>query len=298
MTLRHIKIFVMVCECGSVTVASEKLYIAQPSVSLAISELESHYSVKLFDRISRRLHITEVGKRFFDYAVHIISLYNEMEDSIKSWDITGTLRIGASITIGTRLMPELVNRFAKSCPSVKVNVAIDNSESIERLILNGEIDLGLIEGIAHKPKIVMEKFLDDELVLICGKSHILYPCEEVALEALSKYDFILREKGSATRELFDSSMMMHSIAIKPIWESISTRAIIQAVAEGIGLSVLPYRLAEQDVDAGLIRWVPIKDLSFTREFYIIYHSNKFFSKSAKMFMDEVKKIELCIPKIR
>ena len=298
MTFRHIRIFVTVCECGSATAAAKKLFIAQPSVSLAISELEKHYNVRLFDRISRRLHITEAGKQLFDYGVHILSLYSEMEDCMKSRGSSDILRVGTSITIGTRLLPDLVKRFEKIEPNAKINAIIDNSESIEESIINGDIDLGLIEGIAHMPQIIAEKFMDDELVLLCGGNHPLCTRSEVTLEELSGFDFILREKGSATRELFDSLLLVHNMSITPMWESISTSAIIGAIAQGIGISVLPYRLAEEDLEAGNIHRIPIKELSLKRNFFIIYHQSKFFSETAKLFMDTVRKAKSYIPKIK
>ncbi len=288
MTLRHMKIYVTVCECESVTAAAEKLYLAQPSVSLAIRELEEYYGVKLFDRISRRLYITELGKQFLNYATHIVSLFDEMEKEMKDWDSIGTLRVGSSITIGNYLLPQYVNRFNEQFPQMKVHVIIDNSENIEKRVMSNEIDFGLIEGITHNPQIISEKFMEDELVLICGKNHPFYNKEQIAVEVLPKYDFILREKGSGGRELFDSTMLVHNIEIKPVWESVSTRAIIKAVNEGLGLSILPYLLVKQDLESGTIKQIKIKDLTFKRHFYIIYHKNKFHTNSALKFMELCK----------
>lgn len=284
MTLRHMKIFVAVCECESVTAAAEKLYLAQPSVSLAIRELEEYYGVKLFDRISRKLFITEVGKQFLNYATHIASLFDEMEKEIKNWDSIGTLRVGSSITIGNYLLPGYVNRFQEQYPGMKVQVIIDNSEEIEKRVMTNDIDFGLIEGIIHNQQIDSEKFMEDELVLICGATHPLYNKEQISVEILPDYDFILREKGSGGRELFDSTMLVHNIEIKPVWESVSTRAIMKAVSAGLGLSVLPYLLVKQDLEAKTIKQIKIKDITLNRFFYIIYHKNKFHTKSALEFM--------------
>ena len=103
MTLRHMKIFVSVYQNNGITRASEELHLAQPSVSLAIRELEDYYGIRLFDRISRRLYVTEQGRMFYDYALHIVSLFDEMELGIRNWEHMGTLRIGSSITIGNFL---------------------------------------------------------------------------------------------------------------------------------------------------------------------------------------------------
>ncbi len=288
MTLRHMKIFVTVCQCNSVTAAAEKLIIAQPSVSLAIRELEEYYDIKLFDRISRKLYITEAGSKFLDYAIHIVSLFDDMEKEIRNWDTKGTLRVGSSITIGNYLLTRYVKLFNERHPLVKVQVIIENSVDIEKRVMSNDIDFGLIEGITHNSQIESEKFMEDELVLIYGNNHSVSNKEQLDLTELPDYDFILREKGSGCRELFESTMLIHNIEIKPIWESVSTRAIVKAVSEGLGLSVLPYQLIKQDLDDGVIRMVRIKDIILKRSYYLIYHKNKLHTKSAKEFMDLCK----------
>jgi len=286
------KIFVTVCRCNSVTAAAEKLFIAQPSVSLAIRELEDYYGIKLFDRISRKLYITEAGRQFLDYAIHIVSLFDDMEKEIRNWDTMGTLRIGSSITIGNYLLPRYIKLFNEKHPLIKVHVTIENSVDIEKRVMANDIDFGLIEGITHNPQIEGEKFMDDELVLICGNNHLLSHTEQIGITDLPDHDFILREKGSGGRELFESTMLIHDIEIKPIWESVSTRAIVKAVSEGLGLSVLPYQLIKQDLDAGLIKRINLKDLTFKRFYYLIYHKNKLHTKSAKEFMDLCKNADI------
>ena len=120
MTLRHLRIFVAVCETGSMTAASAQMFIAQPSISLAISEMEEYYGVKLFDRISRKLYLTDNGRRALQYARHLIDLFDEMEQGIRDQDAVGQLRVGTSITIGTYLLPQYINRLKQVYPSVRV----------------------------------------------------------------------------------------------------------------------------------------------------------------------------------
>ena len=244
MTLRHLKIFVTVCETGSTTAAGEKLHIAQPSISLAISELEDYYGIKLFDRIAKRLYITEAGKKFLQYATHIVGLFEEMEREIKNFDATGIIRIGASITIGNYLLPGYITRFKKIHPQMDVKVIIDNSEKIQQYILSNQIDIGLIEGIVYSPYIAEHKFRDDELVMVCGNAHPFANQKNVEISKLQNESFILRESGSAGREIFDSTMTSLGIKILPAWESTSTQAIIRAVQANLGISVLPYLLVK------------------------------------------------------
>lgn len=259
------------CKYGSATAAGKHLYLAQPAVSLAISELESNYGIKLFDRISNRLHITDQGRQFLDYAMHIISLFDEMEESMKDWEYIGTLRIGSSITIGTHLLPEYIKAFKQKYPKIKLKVKIDNSAEIEKAIGENEFDIGLIEGKVQHPQIIAERYLDDRLALICGKTHPLYRKEKVSIEELQKYDFIMREKGSGGRDLFDSTMLINNIELDYIGDSVSTQAIIKAVEAGLGISALPYLMVKEPLDASELWEIKVKGISLSRVFisYII-----------------------------
>ena len=288
MTLRHIKIFVAVCETGSATAAGEKLFIAQPSISLAISELEDYYGVKLFDRLSKRLYITEAGKHFLEYASHIVKIFEEMETEIRNFDTQGIIRIGASITIGNYLLPKYVEKFKRLHPNTEVQAIIANSDTIEENLMKNNIDLALIEGIIHSPYLKSIHFKEDELVLICGLSHPLAVRDEIELEDIKNEDLLLREKGSAGREICDGLFATNGIEINILWESTSTQAIVRAVISGLGLSILPYLLVKDSIERGEVKVIKIKDVSLKRSFSIIYHKNKFLTNSAKDFMDICK----------
>jgi DNA-binding transcriptional LysR family regulator len=284
MTLRHLKIFVAVCETGGATAAGEKLYIAQPSISLAISELEEYYGIKLFDRIAKRLHITEAGKHFLQYATHIVRLFDDMEKEVKNFDAMGIIRIGASITIGNYLLPGYVTQFKQTHPQMDVKVIIDNSEKIQQYILSNEIDIGLIEGVVHSSYISEHKFRDDELVMICGNDHPFAHQKNIEVLRLQSQPFILREAGSAGREIFDSTMTTHGLDVTPAWESTSTQAIVRAVQANLGISVLPYLLVKDSLDRKEISQFWVKGIRFQRSFSVIHHRNKFLTESAKDFI--------------
>lgn len=282
MTLRHMNIFVMVCRCKSATAAAEKLGIAQPAVSLAIRELEQHYGVRLFDRISNRLFLTEEGKELLQYAEKIISLFDEAETDILNRDAFGTVRIGSSITVGTCLLPDYVRRFRLQYPKVKVQVTVDNSAAIEQKVLENQLDFALIEGNIHSASIVSHRFLKDELVLVCGAEDFSYP-DELSPEQLAGLPFLLREHGSGTRELFDGALLTQGITVTPEWESISTEALVSAVSLGLGVSVLPLRLVERALSEGKLRRIRIRGLTLDRHFSLIHHKNKNLSRSVLNF---------------
>ena len=284
MTLRHLKIFVTVCEEGSITKAAQKLFISQPTVSFAVSELEKHYGIKLFDRLSKRLYLTDAGTKLLPYAQHILLMFDEMEAGAQNLNNSGTLRIGASVTIGNCLIPGLLKSFTENYPDVAVKIQVDNSEKIEQAILDSQIDLGLIEGMTHNDQLVSEAFQNDELVLLLAPGHRLETQTSVMPEQLKDEPFLMRERGSGGREILESALLLHNIDIEPAWESISTQAIIQAVAGGLGISVLPRLLVEPLLAQGLLVTRPIEGISLKRKFFIVYHKNKYITNIMQEFI--------------
>lgn len=282
MTLRHMKIFVKVCRCKSATEAAEKLGIAQPAVSLAIRELERYYGVRLFDRISHRLFLTEEGKQLLLYAEKIVSLFDEAESGLHNRDFFGMVRIGSSVTVGTCLLPDYVQRFRSQYPKIKVQVTVDNSAAIEKKVLENQLDFALIEGNIHSSSIVCHRFRKDELVLVCGANDLSCP-DELSPEQLAGLPFLLREHGSGTRELFDSALLTRGITVTPEWESISTEALVSAVSHGLGVSVLPLRLVERDLSEGKLKRIHIRGLTLGRYFSRIHHKDKNLSRYVQAF---------------
>ncbi len=281
MTLRHLRIFLTVCETGSMTEAARRLFTAQPSVSLAVREMEEYYGVRLFDRISKKLYLTETGKRLLQYARHIISLFDEMEQGIRDWDVVGALRVGTSITVGTYLLPGYIRRMEELYPELRVEARIENSGSIEQCVLENEIDVGIIEGIAHSPYINSESFPGDSLTFICPGGHRFNGRRDVKLTELQGEDFVLREKGSAGREIFDGLCAAHELDIRITWQSASNQAIIHAVEEGFGISVMPALLVKGGIERGELGQFQAEGVVMDRKFSVIYHKNKFLARGAR-----------------
>lgn len=288
MTLRHLRIFIAVCETGSMTAASSQLFIAQPSISLAVSEMEAYYGVRLFDRISRRLYLTENGRRALQYARHIIDLLDEMEQGVRNLDEAGQLRVGTSITIGTYLLPGYIRELKQRYPSLRVEASIANSGTIEQQILDNVIDMGIIEGVAHSPYICSESFEGDRLVLICPPGHAFGGKTLEGLPEVISQPFILREKGSAGREILDGLLAAQELDIRPLWQSTSNQAILRGVKNGLGVSILPYFLVQEGIERGELCEFKIKGLTLGRKFSVIYHRNKFLTQSARALMELCK----------
>lgn len=296
MTMRHIHIFLAVCECGNnLTKAAEKLFMAQPAVTLAIKELEKYYGVNLFDRIGKRLYLTEAGKQFQQYALRISTLFDDMEKGLKNWDSFGVLRVGASITIGSQFMPSYVEAFSSLYPNVDVRVLIGTSEMIEKKLINNELDLALDESSVHQDHLVAEAYMEDYLSVISPARSPFYPGQTMTLNEFKKQRLLLREHGSGTREIIEQVMARHNIKLDPAWEAMSTTALVNAVIRGLGLSIVPRRMVSGPLEKGLIYALDIDDLEFKRCFYIVYHRDKLLSKSIQRFIHLCKCYELDYP---
>jgi len=278
-------IFCSVCENGyNLTKAAEVLHMTQPAVSLAIKELEQYYGVHLFDRIGRRLQITDVGRHFLQYAIHISDLFSDMETGLRDWDSKGIIRIGASITIGSQFLPSYVKAFTEVCPGIDVRATVEQSESLERKILANKLDCALIEGVAHNPNIISEAYMEDYLSVICAPNKGWSQGQVISIDDFQKQRFLLRERGSGTREVFERVITQAGIHVIPVWEALSTTAIVNAVINGLGIAVLPHRMILPALRQGLIHTVKVEGLSFTRNFHIIYHKDKFLTTSTKRFI--------------
>jgi len=284
MTLRHLNIFITVCKEKSITKAGEKLFISQPAVSNAIKELELYYRTPLFDRISKKLYLTESGKNLYQYALHITSLFDELNESMQSQNEAATLKIGSSITIGNYYMPQFIASFSQVHPRTKTYVTVQNSDIIEKMILENELDFAFIEGIVHSNQLISSDFMTDQLIFICAPSHPFLLKSNICIKELEQESFLMREKNSGTRELADSVLALHNCSVIPLWESSSTNAIIQAVSKGLGISILPIHLCEDKLKDGCIQTFSVPGITFERNYHIIYHKNKYISPAANTFI--------------
>lgn len=296
MTIRHMKIFLTLCQnhCNTTKTAAQ-LLMTQPAVSLAIKELEQYYGVVLFDRIGRRLKITEAGQKFREYAGHIIMLFDDMEKGMRGWDSAGLIRIGASITIGSQFLPNYVKTFQRIQPNTDIRVLIKPSDQLEEKIAASELDFALIEGIPHSPFFVCEEYMEDKLIVVCPADGRYKQGQKITIEEFKNQRFLLREHGSGTRETFDLAIEKAGISVSPIWEAMSTTALVNAVINGLGIAVLPYRMVLPSIQRGLIVGIRVEGLDFQRKFNIIYHKEKFLTASAKSFIEMCKTYEQNYP---
>ncbi len=298
MNLRRLKIFLSVCESMNMTQAAEVLHMTQPSVSQAIAELERELGSRLFERLNHRLYITEAGRRLQSYGRHILNLVEQAQQELSELSSGGKLRVGASLTIGTHLLPQMAACFQEFHPEVELMSLVDNTSVIEALILEDRLDLGLVEGRLNSSDI-LEKFIqNDELIIIAAPNHLLaqrvseirraelpVAVQRFPLLAsdLTGEGFIVREDGSGTRELFESAMRDADIPWKIAGVYNNIEAIKQAARQNLGLGVVPEISVELELRSGVLIPIRIPNLKLTRKFNLIYHRQKYFTKAMQAF---------------
>lgn len=284
MTIRHLKIFIAVCDYGKMSLAAEKLFMAQPSVSQAIAEIEQHYGVKVFERLSKKLYITEAGENLLKYARHIVSSFEEMEENLLNKSSSISLKIGATITVGTCVLNDILNDFKMKKPNINTQVFVENTNQVEEMILKSSLDIGIVEGIIKSQDIITIPIVSDELILVCSPSHEFSSLDSINAEKLNNQDFILREEGSGTRELFEKKIEKMGITINKKWVCNNSEAIKNAVISNQGLTVISQMLVRKEIEDKRLHAVKISDIKLARNFYLAYHKNKYLSDNLKSFI--------------
>ena len=285
MTIRNLEIFTKVTELGSMSAAAKSLYITQPSVSLAIAEIEKEYDVKLFDRVGNRLSLTPTGQQLMGYTSSIIQQYKEMELFLKDESHNMGIRVGATATIGHYIIAPIIERLEKEMPGVKCEVTVASTGVIEERLLRSELDIGFVEGDITTNTLVVNPIMDDELCVVCSKRHRFYKRKSIHLQELEGENFILREAGSGTRAKVESILRENHIAYNPQWNCYSFEAIKEAIMHNLGISIMSPRVVRRELQNGELWACTIEDASFKRTFDLVYRQNKFFSVPLTRFVE-------------
>ena len=292
MTIRHLKLFTEVYRTLNVTKAAENLNMTQPTVTRAIQELEDHYGTKFFDRINKRLDSTEAGNKFYSYAMKTLEAYDHMEAGMLDYQENEIIRVGATISVGSTVLPKIIKEFKKLYPEVQIKSFVNNTEHLQEMINNNHIDFALMEGYAPVEHVCSEAFSEDRLILLLPPEDPRAKQGTISLEMLKNDNFLLREKGSVGRNYVDVLFSSHGFPIEPVMESISIHAIVRAVNAGVGVSILPKDLVEHSILSGYVSSCEIEDIDLSRHNYIVWHEGKYLTDKMKELMALCKRLRL------
>ena len=284
MTIRHLRIFIAVFDRMNITRAAETLHLTQPVVTRTIKELEQYYGIALFERINHKLRPTDAGRRFYAHAMQVVSSFDAMETDVRDYAERFTLCVGSTYYLGSYFLPKLITLFQARFPQASIRARVMNAGNLQRAIREGELDFAIIEDMATEADLASELFFEDHLTLLLPVDHPLARRESVNICDLRDQPFLMRESGSITRRRLDETFAMHGFAVEPLLESTSTHAIIQCVAAGLGVTLLPEYLVRDSVSSGLVACRPICDETFLRKNYIVWRKEKHLSEAVQETM--------------
>lgn len=283
-TLRQLEIFVAISRTGSVSRAAEAVFMSQSAASTALIELERQYDTQLFDRIGKSLKINEIGRKILPLAVELLDRAETLNNTLNGHHGYGLMNVGATLTIGNYLAPLLTAEFLRDHPDSQIKLQVHNTQTIIQKISNYELDIGLIEGVCHHPDIEVERWMDDELVVFCAPEHPLAQREDVSLEELIATPWILREKGSGTRETFDYAFHDYHSQLNIRLELEHTEAIKRAVESGLGIGCISRLALKEAFRRGSLVPIEMPELDLQRHFHFLWHKKKYQTPGLSEFI--------------
>jgi DNA-binding transcriptional LysR family regulator len=293
----QLHIFYTVANTGNFSTAAQSLHMTQPGVTMQIQSLEDYYGTKLFRRSRKKVELTEAGKALMPYAETGIALIRDADRAMSQFthNLEGKLNLGASLTFGEFILPRILGVFSSEYPHIGINMRVMNTTQILEEVLNHQLNFGLVESEVHHPNLHTESVLNDELKLILPAAHPLADNPKIHFEDILEYPFILREKGSGTRDVMEKEMLRcgaDASLLRIVMEIGNTGAIKSAVEAGFGLSIMSPTAVKHEVALGLLTVRDIADFTFTRQFNAIYLDSTLLPISAVSFLAFLRERDL------
>lgn len=289
MNSHQLRVFLTVANHGSFSRAAEALYLTQSAVSQQIDVLEREHRVRLFERLPRRITLTDAGALLLPFAERIIRLLDDATHALEEVrDVTrGRLRIGASPTPATYLLPELLGGFRRVHPGVEVMLDVDISARVADAVAAGDIALAVVEGLVPDVRLATEVLFDDELVLVTP-ADFTAAGQTVTLEELAGMRYIAREARSLTRILIDERLRAHGITLNPVMELGHIEAIKRAVGAGLGVAFLSRISVADELVCERVQVWQIEGIDLHRPWYLLRRAEARPSPAAAAFLSFLK----------
>ena len=292
MTLEQLRVFVAVAERQHVTRAAKALNIAQSAVSASIAALEGRHGAKLFNRVGRRIELTEAGALFLAEARAVLARAESAELVLSELgDLKrGALSVTASQTIAGYWLPRHLVIFRRSYPGVAIRLSIGNTSQAAAAVRGGEADLGLVEGEIDDPVLLSEPVARDQLVIVVGAEHSWGEAKRIGKDDLLSVDWVLREPGSGTRSGFEQALEVLGVSpgdLRVALELPSNEAVRAAVEAGMGAAAISSSVAAPGIEAGLLRQVAFALPE--RHYHALSHAERYRSRAANALMDIIQR---------
>ena len=262
--------FAAVAETGGFGRAAARLGVSQPAVSLHVADLEADLGAKVFDRLPRGVRLTAAGELLLGYARRLAALESEARTAVAELMGLGRgrLTIGASLTVGSYLMPGVLAEFRRRHPAVELRMEVANTDRVTAWVRDEQVDLGLTEGLAQHPELAASAFHTDRLVAIAPPAHRLAGTGGVTALEFFGEPFVTREAGSGTRAVVEAAAARKRLTLRSTVSVGSLEAVKRAVMAGMGVSVVSELAVAAEVAAGTLAVVDVADLPIRRPLHL------------------------------
>jgi DNA-binding transcriptional LysR family regulator len=283
-TLRQLEVFSAIARAESVSRAAEALFMSQSAVSGALADLERQFDLRLFERVGKRLVLSELGRALWPQAEAVCEQARALEHNL-SRQHSGELRVGATLTIGNYLCPGLMTRFLREQADTRVSLRIANTAEMAQRVKSFEIDVGLIEGELADPELDVKRWRGDELVVFCSPRHALAKRKTLSDADLCQAEWIVREQGSGTRQAFDRALHGLLPDLNITLELSQTEAIKGAVKAGLGLGCLSRLALSEELKRRTLVACSVPRRDFHRSFFFVLHKRKYRSQALESWLE-------------
>jgi len=295
LNVHQLHIFYTVAQRGSFSAAAQTLHMTQPAVTMQVQALEERFGTKLLNRTTKRLELTEAGHRLLPQAKKAVELMRDTDEMMAKYveELKGRLQFAASLTIGEYVLPRLLGTFLRRFPEVSVDMKVMNTTEIIDAVAHQGLDFGIIEAPCEVPGFDARAVMDDELLLIAPANHPFAQREQVTLEEALREPFVLREKGSGTRQIMEDELQRHGVTderLRVVSEFGSTGAVKSAVEAGLGLSLLSVWTIKHELALGLLKPVRIEGVSFRRQFFAVRLQSALLPMPAVALLNELSEL--------
>lgn len=286
MDIASIRAFLSVAEHKSFSLAAESLKLTQPAVSKRIASLEDNLSERLFDRIGRKVILTEAGHTILPKCRTILEMVVDTELSLSnlSGQVSGSLRLGTSHHIGLHHLPPVISAFTKNYPDVTLDLHFMDSETVCEKIAHGDLELGIVTLPPIPPEnISCKKLWVDELHFVVSKQHKLAALNNVSLDDLTQYNAVLPDKNTYTREIIERAFSEKDLSLKTRLSTNYLETIKMMVTVGLGWSILPKSMLGDDTKKEL-KIIHIPNVHLKRDLGYVQHKQRTLSNAAIAMM--------------
>jgi len=283
-TFRQLQIFEAVAEQLSYTRAAEKLYLSQPAVSMQIKQLEEEVSIPLFERMGKRLFLTEAGEELLNYAKNISQQLIELDDVFDEMrgSEKGRLTIAVATTANYFAL-KLLGEFYKRFSGTNINLDVTNRESLLKHLSDNTVDMVIMGQPPEGIEVESTAFLENPLVVVAPKDHVLVGQKNISLSVLQQETFIMRERGSGTRIAMERFFEQSGYSISSVMEMSSNEAINQAVEAGLGLGIVSFHTLELELALGRLAVLDVESFPIMRHWYLVHRQGKRFTALMEAF---------------